>query len=234
MTYYFGITLDEHAVLLCDRRVRIAEGAIAESRNQTKIWRVNDWTVVTGSGLMVFVEAWATMHFGGVFGETRIPLKKLRASLPGLQSALVGTYREVRARTNERLAEIGREPERQCTTITLGGYSDEGVPFLIACYSVEEFQPRVQEGSWRYMSLSFLADEQILCGWNEQQVREIWRAATMLRNLPSEAERIEVAEHILPPLIRRVSLQTDSVSPDSDLVTVGPRGVRWLSVGQQG
>jgi hypothetical protein len=213
VTFYAALALDRHVVVACDDRWTYVEQSGDRRQHRPKIWRVNDRTVGTGSGLMHFVEAWAKQHFPKNL-PGRVDVPALDRSLPEFRRAIVADH--------ARLVHATQGQGADCSvTLLLAGVGRDGSPFLLSTNSVGGFEPRLarKPGACFRLPLALEHDRHVR---SEVFFRDL---GARLLALPAACQVAEVAR-ALPDLVRRVAEVDDGVAPTGHIAVVGPEGTR--------
>jgi len=227
MSYWFGLTLEKYAVLVSDRRRTDYEHGSSVDDSYPKIHKINDSIYITGSGLLPFVEDVAK-DFREMFRAQRLSLAMLRNSHSGLQDRLSKKYQWYHNKVLSQLREKGmdaREQELQCTSVVVGAVTEEDIPLLLACHSIDSFKVREQSGSGKFVCAPPLDDALLKI---IDDVRDLIAVAGKALNKTgiSISEIQREAPDVLPPVIHEVASKISSVSPNGDIAIIG-RDSSW-------
>lgn len=222
MSYWFGLTLEKYAVLISDRRRTDYEHGSSVDDSYPKIHKINDSIYITGSGLLSFVEDVAK-DFREMFRARRFSLTMLRNSHSVLQDKLSKKYQWYHDKVLTQLREKGldaREQELQCTSVVIGAVTEENIPLLLVCHSIDSFKIREQAGDGKFVCAPPLDDVLISIIGNIKNLIAV--AAKELRKPGISISEIqEKAPGVLPPVIHEVAARDSSVSYNGDIVIIG-------------
>lgn len=222
MSYWFGLTLEKCAVLVSDRRRTDYEHGSSVDDSYPKIHKINESIYITGSGLLPFVEDVAK-DFREIFRAQRLSLTMLRNSHSGLQDRLSKKYQWYHNKVLTQLREKGldiRQQELQCTSIVVGAVTEENIPLLLVCHSIDSFKVREQSGAGKFVCAPPLDDALLKI---IDSVRDLIAVAAKELRKPgiSISEIQEKAPDVLSPVIHEVAARDSSVSYNGDIAIIG-------------
>ncbi len=223
MTFYVALTLEQHVVVAVNSRwTHVDPPNRVRYEEKQKLWRVNDRTVATGSGIMFFVEAWCSQHLSRGVGGDPIALDAFTRSLPGLHKSLASDHANIYAKMRESARAEGVECEDQCTTIFVAGVGRSNEPFYLSAVSTSGFEPRLARGAGKTMMAGLPPEHAIV---NEENVQALQQLGRMALSMPPDSG-VSKVQRELPLIVQRVARVTDAVGPSGHIVVVSADGLR--------
>lgn len=227
MSFYFGITLESHSILVSDRRRHVYSESPTHEDGSPKIWRIRDDLFLTAAGLLFLAEGFLLKVLPQVVKDSPLDMNLLVPKLPEWSKVFDRKYKEMERNVIAQLESKGLDPaiqKEQVTSVLVGGVDGKGVPFLLGFYSFEEFKPHLQHGTFRRSVLPLFSEdgdvkksEQLTKWVNNAVVKRLKLLAAMTK----ESDRVKRAVKIMPEVVRLVAAKDRGVSPEYDLVVIG-------------
>lgn len=227
MSFYLGITLESHSILVPDRRRHVYSESPSHEDDSPKIWRIRDDLFLTAAGLLYLAEGFLLEALPQVVKDSPLDMNLLVPKLPEWAKVFDTKYKEMEHNVIAQLESKGLDPaiqKEQSTSVLLAGVDGKGVPFLLGFYSLEEFKPHLQHGTFRRSVLPLFSEdgdvkksEQLTKWVNNAVVKRL----TLLAAMTKESDRVKRAVKIMPEVVRLVAAKGRGVSPEYDLVVIG-------------
>jgi len=125
MSFFAGLTLEKHCVLLSDRRRLILEDKPTHDDSDPKIWKIREDLYVTGAGLLHFIDGYLKLVLPKVVKDSPLEMALLRAKLPEWQVEFSRIYKEMNQSVLSQMESEGldvNEQKFQITSAMLGGH----------------------------------------------------------------------------------------------------------------
>lgn len=204
MSFWAGITLKRHVVMVADlRRVYPEKGGYEDGHSN--LIRINDYTWLAAAGF--FPLAGVVLEgFRQIFGEKKVDLAMLLETEADFRGALEAAYR--------KLAAEGAA----AADLLLGGISSQEVPYLIPFSSATGYRLRIVREPFSTACVNF----------SEPLQAEVRQLLTPLKGRLTkevlEERRVRAAEATLKQLLRKVAAGSEWVSPQGEMATVSLKG----------
>jgi len=231
MSYYFGVTLKSHSVLVSDLSRSEYVGEELRGRQLgTKVFKIRENLYLTGAGLLHFVDDMGLRAFPQVFQKTPgLRLEDVKESLKSISEWLDQNYGQLIQTMTKSIRDENIDAQmllEQDTALLLGGVDENAHPFLVDFHSVENFRPRL-------MANKFTASIPALypSGTTIEYVERLHKKMLVmvkdylkqLKEIQDSSQQLALAVKVLPGLIAIAAQEYAGVSREYEIVVVGSR-----------
>jgi hypothetical protein len=232
MSYYFGFNLQNHAVLISDKKNTAygMDGEIVTSL-EPKLWKVRDDLYMTAAGMIYLAKDVASRVLPQALGRSPLRRDLLEKALPEWTNFFDRNHKALEANFRKQLMEAGQNPDftSQDTGFLVGGVDVNGTRFLIDFHSMQGFKPNLFYKKFQACVPAFYPtgmNEQEATAFNQKLIKETTDRLRILLNVKREKDRVQRAVELMPEVIAWVASYDECVSKEYDMAVVGKDGAQ--------
>jgi len=216
MSFYFGITLESHTIMVSDRRRSYPDGRPPDD-SSSKIWKIRDDFYLTAAGLLPFAES-LVADCRQVLKTQPLDFAALKRDGVSWRDFFYKGYKDLDQRVITQATAEGWDPtiqREQITSLLFGGIDVQETPFFLAFNSRDGFEPQPIEGKFALAMLETIPDPHKIRNISEAIAERV----RLLSKMPA-VEALKKALEVLPEVVSLVRKEDDSVGPTCDVAII--------------